>query len=599
MKTLLTLVTSLALLGMCVGCGSTTDDDAAEADKPADNNAVAEESAGGDQFADLVLLSGNIRTMDAENPEAEALAVKGDRILVVGTNSAAQAHVGADTKVIELNGQLVLPGLIDCHGHYMSLGDSLMGLDLRPPPTWSAIVAMVAAAAEQAEPGEWIVGRGWHQEKWEQPPEPNVEGLPFHHALSAVSPDNPVLLIHVSGHGVMVNENALQQIGVVADTPDPEGGKIVRDSSGAATGMLRENAQELAREALAAYKAQRPAEVIEAELRQQVKLAADEAIVNGITTFHDMGETFATIDLFKKMADEGNLPVRLYVCIQEPAAVMEDKLAAYRMVGYGNNFLTVRSIGEKVLDGALGTHGGWLLEPYDDMPDSVGFNVTDVEDIKHSAQLAMEHGYQMAIQGIGDFAARQLFDIYENEFTQHPEVQDPRWRIEHCQVIHPDDMGRFAKLGVIASVRGVFATSDGPWVMTRLGEERTKERGYQYQRMFQSGATVINGTDPPVEDIDPIANFYYSVTRMMSNGEVFLPEQKMTRMQALETYTTNAAFAGFEEELKGSLTAGKLADITILSKDIITVPDEEILDTKVDFTIIGGKIIYDGAAGLD
>jgi predicted amidohydrolase YtcJ len=400
------------------------------------------------------------------------------------------------------------------------------------------------------------------------------------------------MLIHVSGHGVFVNARALEEIGVTRDTPDPEGGEFVRDGSGEATGMLRETAQDLARNAYAEYQSMRSPEEIEAELRQQVALAGAEAIENGITTFHDMGESFETIDLMKAMAEEGNLPLRLYVHVQEPADVLEEHLAEYRMIGHGDGFLTVRAIGEKVLDGALGTHGGWLLEPYADMPRTSGFNVTPVADIERSAELAAMHGYQMAIQGIGDRATRELFRIYDGVFDSYTELDDLRWRIEHCQVIHPDDLPRFAGLGVIASVRGIFATSDGPWVETRLGVERTRERGYQYRSLFESGAVVINGTDPPVEDIDPIANFYRSVTRVMDNGSVFYPEQRMTREQALASYTLNPAFAGFEEELKGTISVGKLADITVLSRDIMTVPDEEILSAEVLYTVIDGKVRY-------
>ena len=487
---------------------------------------------------------------------------------------------------------MVLPGLIDGHGHYMSLGESLMGLDLRPPASWAEIVALVADAVTEVEPGEWIVGRGWHQDKWQSPPTPAVEGLPVHHALSAVSPDNPVMLIHVSGHGVFVNGRALELIGVTRDTPDPVGGEFVRDGNGDPTGMLRETAQEFARAAVADWRSARSPEEIEAEFRQQVALAGAEAVANGITTFHDMGETFEIIDGLKTMAEEGALPVRLYVHVQETAADMEGRLQDYRMIGHGGGFLTVRAIGEKVLDGALGVHGGWLLEPYADMPRSVGFNVTPVTDIQLSAELAAEHGYQMAIQGIGDRAARELLNIYEGIFSGAPEQGDWRWRIEHCQVIHPDDIPRFAELGVIASVRGVFATSDGPWVVTRLGEERTRERGYPNQSLFQSGAVVINGTDPPVEDISPVMNFYYSVSRRMTNGQVFQPEQRMTRDQALASYTVNPAFAAFEEELKGTLTPGKLADITVLSRDIMTIPEEEIPAAEVVYTIIGGEVRY-------
>jgi predicted amidohydrolase YtcJ len=411
-------------------------------------------------------------------------------------------------------------------------------------------------------------------------------------SLSEVSPQNPVMLIHVSGHGVFVNASALRSINVSRGSPDPEGGEFVRDAQGEPTGMLREAAQDLARAAVAEYHSRRSPEEIEAELRRQVELAGAEALANGITTFHDMGESFEIIDLLKRMADEGSLPLRLYVHVEEPSEVMRGRLAEYRMIGHGNGYLTVRAIGEKVLDGALGTHGGWLLEPYSDLPRSTGFNVIPVADIERSAELAAQHGYQMAIQGIGDRAVRELLDIYERAFARNPDLADFRWRIEHCQVIHPNDLPRFAQLGVIASVRGVFATSDGLWVIGRLGEERARERGYLYQTLFRSGAVVVNGTDPPVENIDPIANFYRSITRVMADGSAFFPEQRMTREQALASYTVNGAYAAFEEDLKGTLSAGKLADITVLSRDIMTIPEAEILDAEVVYTIIDGKVRY-------
>jgi len=540
--------------------------------------------------ADLVLRHGKILTMDSANPDAESIAIKGEIIIAVGKDKDINSYVDKKTDVIDLNGRLAVPGLIEGHGHFMSLGESLMGIDLRPARTWEEIVDLVARAVESAEPGEWIVGRGWHQDKWKKEPVPSVEGLPLHQSLSRISQQNPVMLIHVSGHGVFVNEHLLSKLGISRHTPNPKGGEIVRDSRGNPTGMLRETAQDQARAALEEYRARRPSEVIEDELRQKVCLAAAEAIYKGVTTFHDMGETFAVVDLLKKMAEEGELPLRLCVSIQEPAEELEGKLGKYRMVGHGNGFLTVRAIGEKVLDGALGTHGGWLLEPYSDFPQSTGFNVTPVSDIRRSAELAIQHGYQMAIQGIGDRAVRELLDIYEETFAKHPEKKDLRWRIEHCQVIHPDDLSRFADLGVIFSIRGVFATSDGLWVVKRLGEKRTHERGYLYQSMMQSGAVVINGTDPPVEDINPIINFYRTVTRKMTDGRVFYPEQRLTRQQALETYTVNPAYAAFEEDIKGSLMPGKLADITVFSKDIMTVPEDEILSAKVVYTIIGGQI---------
>jgi predicted amidohydrolase YtcJ len=467
-----------------------------------------------------------------------------------------------------------------------------MELDLRYAENWTAIVSLVAAEVEQIKPGTWIIGRGWHQDKWSSRPQPNVEGLPFHHKLTAVSPQNPVFLSHTSGHGVFVNQAAMEAAGISRRSVDPPGGEIVRDEHGEPIGMLREYAAQPVRDALAAYKARRTAKEIDADMRRQVILAGQNAIENGITSFQDMGSTWAELDHLKVMAAEGSLPIRLYMAIQEPAIEMAEKLADYRLVGYGNNFLTVRCIGEKVLDGALGTHGGWLLEPYTDLPRSFGLNVTPVPEIRHSAELAIKHDYQLAIQGIGDRAARELFNIYEEQFNLHPENQDRRWRIEHAQVTHPDDLPRYADLGVIPGIQGIFACSDGPWVVDRLGAERTRERGYVFRSMAESGALIMNGTDPPVEEISPIASFHCSVTRELPDGSIFQSEQRLTRDQALRSYTINNAYAAFEEDLKGSITPGKLADITILSKDIMTVPEDEIPETEIVYTILGGEIKY-------
>ena len=542
--------------------------------------------------ADLVLRNGRIITMDNRWPQVSALAVKGDRISAVGSDRDMLRYTGKETQVIDLKGMLTIPGFIEGHGHFYSLGASLMELELRNAENWDAIIALVAAEVKNKKPGTWIVGRGWHQDKWTTKPQPNVGGLPIHHKLSAVSPQNPVFLSHTSGHGVFVNQAAMLASGVSEKSVNPPGGEIVRDENGEPIGMLRENAAQPVRDALKAYQTERTIQEVKAAMRQQVKLAAQNAIENGITSFQDMGSTWEELDHLKVMAAEGSLPIRLYMAVQEPAVEMEEKLADYRLVGYGNNFLTIRCIGEKVLDGALGTHGGWLLESYTDLPRSFGLNVTPVPEIRHSAELAIKHDYQLAIQGIGDRAARELFNIYEEQFTIHPEKKDLRWRIEHAQVTHPDDLLRYAALGVIPGIQGIFACSDGPWVVDRLGVERTKERGYLFRSMAESGALIMNGTDPPVEEISPIASFHCSITRELSDGSIFQPEQRLTREQALQSYTINNAFAAFEEDLKGSITPGKLADITVLSKDIMTVPEDEILDTEIVYTILGGEVVY-------
>ena len=542
--------------------------------------------------ADLVLRNGRIITMDNRWPQVSALAVKGDRISAIGSDRDMLRYTGMETQVIDLKGMLTIPGFIEGHGHFYSLGASLMELELRNADNWDAIIALVAAEVKNKKPGTWIVGRGWHQNKWTTKPQPNVGGLPIHHKLSAVSPQNPVFLSHTSGHGVFVNQAAMLASGVSEKSVNPPGGEIVRDENGEPIGMLRENAAQPVRDALKAYQTKRTIQEVKAAMLQQVKLAAQNAIENGITSFQDMGSTWKELDHLKVMAAEGSLPIRLYMAVQEPAVEMEEKLADYRLVGYGNNFLTIRCIGEKVLDGALGTHGGWLLESYTDLPRSFGLNVTPIPEIRHSAELAIKHDYQLAIQGIGDRAARELFNIYEEQFTIHPEKKDLRWRIEHAQVTHPDDLLRYAALGVIPGIQGIFACSDGPWVVDRLGVERTKERGYLFRSMAESGALIMNGTDPPVEEISPIASFHCSITRELSDGSIFQPEQRLTREQALQSYTINNAFAAFEEDLKGSITPGKLADITVLSKDIMTVPEDEILDTEIVYTILGGEVVY-------
>ena len=542
--------------------------------------------------ANMVLTNGNVVTVDDGLPAAEAVAINGDRITAVGNAAEIFPYIGDETEVIDLGGQTAIPGLIEGHGHYTSFGGSLLILDFRYAESWAEIVSMVEAKVPETPDGEWIIGRGWHQDKWSVKEDVLVEGLPIHDSLSAATPDNPVMLIHTSGHGVFVNQRAMNLVELGDDTEPPDGGEIVRDESGRATGMMRESAQDVFRQAYSGHQGRRPAGVAEDEMRRMVRLAGEESLRHGITSFQDAGTTFVEVDLIRKMAEEGNLPVRLWMAFEEQAADMEGRLDEYRMVGHADNFLTVRAIGEKVLDGALGTHGGWLLEPYTDLPRSSGLNVVPIEEIEASARLAMEHDYQLAIQGIGDRAYRELLNIYEAEMERHPDKTDLRWRIEHAQVIHPDDIQRTVDLGVIPAVQGIFACSDGPWVVDRLGPERTLERGYIFNTLAEAGLVPTNGTDPPVDEIDPIASFHCSVTRILPDGSVFQPQEVYSRERAIYSYTMGNAIAAFEEDIKGSITPGKLADITILSQDLLTIPDDEIMDTEIVMTILGGEIRY-------
>ncbi len=553
----------------------------------------------GPQTADLVLRGGKIVTVDENLPEAEAIAVADGRILAVGSNEEIERYVSETTEVVDIDGLLAIPGFIEGHGHFTSLGRSLTVLDLTTADTWDDIVAMVGQAASEAEAGEWILGRGWHQDKWERPPRPNVDGLPLHHELSRVSPDNPVFLTHASGHASLANALALDLAGITSYTPDPPGGEILHDRSGNPTGALREKAQVPVREAIASADSARSPEELEAEALRVIELASNEALSKGVTSFQDAGASFETIDRFKRVAEAGNLPIRLYVMVRyETNEKMEQRLSEYRLIDYADAHLTVRSI-KRQIDGALGAHGAWLLEPYEDLPTSTGLVLEPLEEIERTAEIAIEQGFQVNTHAIGDRGNRETLDIYERVFRAHPDKQDLRWRIEHAQHLHPDDVPRFAELGVIAAMQAIHCTSDGPWVHTRLGRDREAEGAYLWRTLLESGAVVTNGTDTPVEDIDPIPVFHASVTRQVADGSYYYPEERMTREEALYSYTMANAYAAFEEGSKGSLTPGKLADIVVLSKDIMTVPEEEILETQVVYTIVGGKVLYRGDIALN
>ena len=535
------------------------------------------------QVADLVLRGGKIVTVDDDVPQAEAIAVAGDTILAVGGDDYIGAFIGPQTRVIDLEGQLAIPGFIESHAHFASMGEARSRLNLTTATSWEEIVAMVARAVGEAEPGQWISGRGWHQEKWAETPAGSVEGVPLHHSLSAVSPDNPVALRHASGHSLFVNARAMELAGIDAESASPAGGEIVKDAQGTPTGLLLETAQDLVT----------PAETeSDSAVVRSLLLAAQECLAKGITTFHDASSSFETIDLLKRLADDGELGVRLWVMLDESNDRLEERLAEYRIIGAGDNHLTVRAI-KRFVDGALGSRGAWLLEPYADMPGDTGLNTYPLEKLQRTARLALKHGFQLCAHAIGDRANRETLDVFAEAFAASPPGRSLRWRVEHTQHLHPDDIPRFAELGVIAAMQAVHCTSDGPWVPSRLGERRSQEGAYVWRSLIDAGAMVVNGTDAPVEDVDPIANFYASVTRKMNNGTAFYPEQRMTRREALRSYTINGAYAAFEEDIKGSLTPGKLADITVLSRDITTIPESEILDTEVVYTIVDGEVRYD------
>jgi predicted amidohydrolase YtcJ len=382
---------------------------------------------------------------------------------------------------------------------------------------------------------------------------------------------------------------------ITGKTPNPAGGEILKDAKGQPTGLLRERAAGLVSRARSEWEAKRtPAERL-AERRRAIDLAMDESISKGITTFEDAGSPFDTIDMLKSMAEKHELKLRIWMMARTSNQELAARMDRYRMIGAGDGFLTVRAV-KRAIDGALGSRGAWLLAPYTDKPGSSGLNTDDPADIRKTAELAIQHGYQLCVHAIGDRANRETLNIFEETFKAHPDKQDLRWRIEHAQHLSAADIPRFGQLGVIAAMQGVHCTSDAPYVLLRLGPKRAEEGAYVWQKLMQSGAVVGNGTDAPVEDVSPLASFYASVSRKLKDGTVFYPDQRMSRAEALRSYTANNAFAAFEENVKGSLEPGKLADITVLSRDIMTIPEDEILSTDIVYTIIGGKVVFDRTA---
>jgi predicted amidohydrolase YtcJ len=539
--------------------------------------------------ADLVLLNGKIVTLETP-PDVQALAARGGRIAALGSNADIKRFVGPATEVIDVRGQLVIPGFIEGHGHFTGVGQAQLQLNLMKAASWDEIVAMVAEAVKKATPGQWIYGRGWHQEKWTSVPAPNVEGFPTHETLSRVSPDNPVLLTHASGHASFANAKAMQLSDVDAATPNPPGGDLLKDASGKPTGMFRETASRLIR-AGTGEPIPTPAEAA-ARARRILELASVEVVSKGVTSFQDAGSSFADVDLMKTMIDEGKISNRLWVMLRVGNQALAENLAKYKTIDYGGGFLTVRAI-KKAIDGALGSRGAWLLEPYADKPDDTGRNTTPVPEIAETARLALEHGYQLCVHAIGDRANRETLNIFENAFKGR-DGRSLRWRVEHAQHLDAADIPRFGTLGVIASMQGVHCTSDAPYVLARLGAKRAQEGAYVWQKLMQSGALVSNGTDTPVEDVSPIASYYSTVSRRLRDGSVFYPDQRMSRLEALKSYTVNAAYAAFEEQSKGTLKVGKYADVVVLSRDILTVAEPEIPLTEVRYTIVGGKVRYSG-----
>ncbi|MCX7797039.1 MAG: amidohydrolase [Melioribacter sp.] len=539
--------------------------------------------------ADLVLLNGNVITMDISNMYAEAIAIKKNKIFYVGRNEEAKKLINNSTQVIDLNGKFVMPGFIDSHAHLIGLGESLVFINLRNVKSWEEVIKIISNATKYYKPGEWIIGSGWHQEKFNSKPKPNINGYPIHNELSRVTSENPVLLYHASGHAIFANAKAMEIANINKQTTDPKGGTILRDNNGNPIGIFEENAMNLIIKYWEDYLRKRTKEEIKNDYVKKIQLAINECIKNGITSFHDAGEPFEIVDILNQLADSEKLGIRLYVMINDKIEILKEKLKNYKLTT--NRFLNIRAI-KLYIDGALGSRGAWLHEPYNDLPNHYGSNVTPLRDLEEICDLAINNNFQVSIHAIGDRANHEVLNLYEKIFKKYPDKKNLRWRIEHAQHLNESDIKRFAQLGIIASMQGIHCTSDASFVIERLGDIRAKEGAYAWRKLLDVGTIICNGTDAPVEEISPIKNFYATVTRKTLEGNYFFPEQKMTRLEALKSYTINGAYASFQEDNLGTITKGKLADIVVLSNDLLNCPEDEILSTKVLYTIIDGKVVY-------
>lgn len=543
--------------------------------------------------ATLLLLNGNFFTADSLKPQASAMAIAGDRILALGTEAEVRAMAGPNTETMDLKGAFAMPGFIEGHGHFAALGRSLQHLDLMHTKSWTEVVDMVAEKAKTAAPGEWIEGRGWHQEKWTSAPERAVNGYPYHDLLSAAAPNNPVLLSHASGHGVIANAKAMELAGISRESSDPVGGRIVRDARGTLTGVFEENAADMVERPYMAWKNSRPETEKQAAFDKAVALATQACLSKGITSFQDAGSGFWELDQYRRLAESGQLELRLWAMISQPKIPELPKLAAYPWLDLGKGFFTARAV-KCYMDGALGSYGAWLLAPYSDKSGFVGQNVIPIDTIAAVAAACRQYGLQCCVHAIGDRGNRETLNIFENLLPSPAAgAADTRWRIEHAQHLDTADIPRFRQLGVIASMQAIHCTSDAPFVAKRLGEPRARTGAYVWRSLIDSGAHLANGTDAPVEAVDPLPSLYASVTRKRAdNGFVFFPEQCMTREEALLSYSLWNAYAAFEEKNKGSLTPGKYADVVVLDKDLLKGAPEDILAAKVLLTMVGGKVVY-------
>ena len=534
--------------------------------------------------ADLVLTNGRIYTVDNTRPIVTAMAVRDGRVLFIGSDAEARALVKPSTRVVDLHGSAVYPGFTDAHAHLLGLGTMLQRVNLAGSTSYDEVIARVKSFVKDVKAGQWIQGRGWDQNRWA------VKEFPTQEALTRAFPNNPVVLTRIDGHALLANARAMELARVTAATPDPAGGRIIRDASGAPAGVFVDNAEQLITRAIPA--------ATRAETRTAILAAIAEANRWGLTGIHDPGENAATIAIYEDLAKAGNYSLRNYVMISDPGAPNSAAALRNPYIERGpqsalyDAHLWIRAL-KLYADGALGSRGAALLTPYSDEPTNSGLLVSQPSHIEAWAEAALQRGFQVNVHAIGDRGNRIVLDAFETALRKYPKA-DHRFRIEHAQVLSPQDIPRFAQLGVIPSMQATHQTSDMRWAEARVGPERIRG-AYAWRSLLNTGVVIPNGTDFPVEEVNPLLTFHAAVTRQdPTNWPAggWYPEQKMTREEALQSMTIWPAYAGFQEKILGSLTPGKYADFVVLDRDIMRIPDTEILGARVSSTWIGGKPVY-------
>jgi len=535
------------------------------------------------QPADLVLTNGVVHTVDEKNPAAQAVAIAGDRLAFVGSNAEAQKWITNKTRVIDLGGKTVVPGFIDSHYHFQGVGTRAFNLNLDGCKTLEEFLSRIQNWTMGKQPGEWITGRGWMEEDWPD------KKFPTRTDLDRIVPELPVYLNRADGHMALVNSKALELAGINESTPNPPGGEILKDRRGKLNGLLVDKAMGLVTRHIPSNAP---------EMQEKFALKANAvALAYGLTTIHDAGSGWDTINLWKRLYGEGKLQIRLYEFVRGPGADVDTLLQKGAEIGLFENHLTIRGI-KISIDGALGSRGAALLENYSD-ENTTGLFLWQDEQVYPTIKAATENGLQMAIHAIGDAANRKVLDLYERAFTEVPvakrKIADPRFRIEHAQIINPADIPRFKTLGVIPSMEASHAIGDLHFAIRRLGMNRLNG-AYAWRTFIDQGNYIAGGSDAPVEEGNPLLEFYASVARRDTMGfstDGWHPELKMTREEALKSLTIWGAMAAFEEDLKGSLTPGKLADLVVLDRDLMAAPENELFNIKALMTMVGGKVVYE------